>query len=251
MLLELETHNVPYDRVLELDRQLRSAYGGISDSIRVDRLPLVSTDATLTVASRLALANNYRKGLCTLHSKCLEAAATSRQYLYSRLACVDCAMLLLKYDAYQHQEHHHNGQKDPLNKHQTSLTTHDYFLAATILCTILALDPKSPDALVVDPEKVETVQTIEGSLATFEDVAQKAAMLDESAYLLRTFSERSSIHLTRAEATHSQNRLRSIDRLHHSCISISHGSQESAQRYRAAASPLSPVWQGGTYSTKR
>lgn len=168
-------HNVPYERVLQLDRELRNAYGGIPEQIQVEELPPVSIDAAFSIASRIVLGNIFHKALCTVHSRYLKAAATDPQYLYSRLACVESAMTLLKFQAYQHQDHYHNGGVVRLTRYQTSLTTHDYFLAATMLCTALFLDQKAPAVPVTGPRRAEIMTALERSLSIFEDSIAESA----------------------------------------------------------------------------
>ncbi|KAK5719613.1 hypothetical protein LTR17_015327 [Elasticomyces elasticus] len=166
-----ENKNFTYTRVLELDREIRGIYQSIPQDCQVDRLEEQALDDTRLVASRLSLANIYHKSICILHSKHLGSAGDDQRFLYFRLACVDSAMTLLSFHVHQHR----SPQADRYISYQTSLTLHDYFLAATLLCTALFLGHNAL-ALTVQagPPGDEIFAALEITLGIFDETSSES-----------------------------------------------------------------------------
>lgn len=130
----------PYERVVEIDRSIREIYAQVPDHFQLRSMLEQQHDQPSLIAARFALANMHHKILCAIHSRFLEAARMDARFAYSRRACLESAMALLNMQAVQHQEVRAGEQTRNLTKYMTSLTAHDYLLAATILCTELCLD---------------------------------------------------------------------------------------------------------------
>ncbi|KAK5687221.1 hypothetical protein LTS10_001359 [Elasticomyces elasticus] len=166
-----ENKDFTYTRVLELDREIRSIYQSIPHECQVDRLEDQALGNTRLVASRLSLANIYHKSICILHSKHLRSAGDDQSFLYSRLACVDSAMTLLSFQVHQHR----SPQADRYISYQTSLTLHDYFLAATLLCTALFLGHNALAlAIQAGPPSDEIFAALETSLGIFGETSSES-----------------------------------------------------------------------------
>ena len=131
---------LPYDRVLAIDKELRQTYDNIPEHFKLRAMSEQLLDPVPLIAARFTLANIHHKSLCVVHSRFLEAARINDRYCYSRRVCLESAMTLLNFQAIQHQEFTGDGNKRSLAKYQTSLTTHDFLLAATIVCAELFLD---------------------------------------------------------------------------------------------------------------
>lgn len=130
----------PYERVMEIDRNIRETYAQVPDHFRLRSMLEQQHDQASLIAARFVLANMHHKILCAVHSRFLEAARMDARFTYCRCACLESAMALLNLQAVQHQEIRAGGQTRNLTKYMTSLTAHDYLLAATILCRELCLD---------------------------------------------------------------------------------------------------------------
>jgi hypothetical protein len=82
-------------------------------------------------------------------------------------------MTLLSFQAFQDQNPRFNGQLTSLNRYQASLTIHNFFLAATILCTALLLlkdksKVKFPLCASLKPSKGDMFIALEKSIAIFD-----------------------------------------------------------------------------------
>ena len=155
---------MPYERVLELDKGLRQLYAHIPDMYKMRPMVAQQEDSLQLVRSRFVLAATHYKSLCILHSRFLHHAQRSPQYMYSRRVCLESAMSLLRFQAVQQQELAIGGRLSKLSRYQTSLTSHDYLLAATILCAEISLSLKSQ----CDPYPYSGEPRIEAMLEAIE-----------------------------------------------------------------------------------
>lgn len=139
-LQELEPRElVSYERVLEIDRNLREEYANVPLMYKLGDMSEQTEDPLPLIFSRFTMASLHHKSLCVLHSRYLEKARTNEQYLYSRRICLESAMSILRLQAVQHYDFSPEGKLRSLIKYQTSLSIHDYLLAATILSAELYL----------------------------------------------------------------------------------------------------------------
>ena len=156
----------PYERVLELDRELREIYHSVPEYFKLQALSRIGSDPLPIIASRFMLANIHHKSLCVVHSRYLEAARVNPRYIYSRRACLESAMRLLSFQAIQHDQSSGNGGGQGITRYQTSLTSHDFLLGATIVCAELSLG-KDPSGITrrkdTGPSQVELLAALERS----------------------------------------------------------------------------------------
>ena len=157
---------VAYERVLEVDRELRDMYDNVPEYYKLYPLSQTGFDPLPIIASRFMLANIHHKSLCVVHSRYLEAARMDSRYIYSRRACLESAMRLLSFQAIQHNKSSASGGRQATARYQTSLTTHDFLLGATIVCAELSLD-KDPVGIAqrkdTGPSRAELLAALERS----------------------------------------------------------------------------------------
>lgn len=127
---------VKWERILEIDRELRTIYDNIPEHYKLG--PLSSQDSLVLISSRFVLSSIHHKSLCVLHSRFLEIAKSDYRYLYSRRLCLSSAMTILRFQAIQNQEIPVDGCMRSLTNYQTSLAIHHYLLAATIISADLS-----------------------------------------------------------------------------------------------------------------
>ncbi|KAE8556731.1 fat storage-inducing transmembrane protein 2 [Talaromyces marneffei ATCC 18224] len=166
----------PYEKVLEIDRSIREAYSKAPDHLRLRSMADQQHDPMSLIYARFALVSIHHRALCVVHSRFLEAARMDTRFCNSRRACLESAMALLSLQAIQHQEFRAEGQTRSLTRYVNSLITHDYLLAATILCTELSLDRgRDPFPFpVTGPTKAEMIKSLDQSAAIW------SSMRDES-----------------------------------------------------------------------
>lgn len=206
------SHCMTYTRVLKLDNELRSIYRSMPLQFQLHDLPDSPASDPLMASFRMVLGGIYHKALCVIHSKFLKSAATDQQYLYSWLGCIDSAMTLLAIQAFQHENFLVDGQVTALIHYQTSLTIHDFFLAATILCTTLFLEQTGPATefplrATAAPSRDKILQVLEKSMDIFDDGRGESAEASRACELLGALlyelrhpsrSQHDDTHLARA-----------------------------------------------------
>lgn len=122
---------VRWERILEIDRELRHIYDNIPSHYKLGQLS--KQGSLVLVSSRFSLSSIHHKSLCVIHSRFLEIAKSDYKYMYSRRVCLSSAMSLLRFQAIQNQKIPVDGCLRSLTNYQTSLAIHDYLLAATII----------------------------------------------------------------------------------------------------------------------
>jgi hypothetical protein len=127
----------PYDEILKIDRGLRDIYASIPEHLRLRPMSEQTLAPISLIMARFNLASVYHKSLCVLHRRFLKAAKTNTRYLYSRRTCLDSARTLLTFQDIQCRETGDRGRMRSMRACINSVTTHDFLLAATILCTDL------------------------------------------------------------------------------------------------------------------
>jgi hypothetical protein len=169
---------VKWDRILELDRELRQIYDAIPD---VYKLGLLSAnDSLIRTSAKMTLANIHYKSLCVVHSRFMEADRSDQKYMYSRKVCLNSAMSMLRIQAIQDQEIPVDGRVRSLTNYQTSLTIHDFLLATAIISSDLSSNSphKSPPGIPSRGEMIKALSLsadIFGRMSNWSKEANKAA----------------------------------------------------------------------------
>lgn len=166
-LKELNQEDIPppYEKVLEIDRNIRETYAKAPDHFRLRSMAEQQLDQVSLIYARFALASVHHRALCVVHSRFLEAARMDARFVNSRRTCLESAMALLSLQAIQHQEVRAEGQTKRLTNYINSLITHDFLLAATILCTELSID-RGRDSFpfpVTGPTRAEMIESLDRS----------------------------------------------------------------------------------------
>lgn len=127
-----------YDNVVRIDQALRDIYREFPDHLKVSSVEEQRQDPTPIVTARYGLATVYHTALCVLHRRYVRLAKPGNRYMYSRLTCLESAMQLLSFQTIQ-------------NSHEwrtrvSSLISHDYLMACTLVCMDLQADHKQREA---------------------------------------------------------------------------------------------------------
>ncbi|PGH12733.1 hypothetical protein AJ79_04094 [Helicocarpus griseus UAMH5409] len=121
-----------YEEVMELDHLLRQARDMVPERMAVR--PFTENDEPLyVIRARFVIASVYHKAQCVLHRKFLHRARENPRYAYSRRACIDSAMELLRFQSMLNAE----SKVDPRLRNKKwfigSGNMHDFLMAGTIL----------------------------------------------------------------------------------------------------------------------
>jgi hypothetical protein len=188
MLEELSrAEPISYSRVLEIDKRLRRSYDDIPEHYKLHTLSRTNPPPLTLIASRFMLANLHQKSICVLHSRYLGLSRHDLRFIYSRRSCLEAAMQLLSFQAIQHEQSTTRGSIHNLNKYQTSLTTHDFLLAAALISVELSFNVKhSPFEGRSDagPSRRELITAMERSVKIWDCLRDRSAEAFKAADVL-------------------------------------------------------------------
>jgi hypothetical protein len=176
-----------WERILEIDRDLRRIYDGVPDHYKLGQLSI--QDPLVLVSARFVLLSIHHKSLCVVHSRFLQAAKSDNRFMYSRRVCLTSALAILRFQVIQDQDIPVNGQVRSLTNYQTSLAIHDYLLAATIIAADLYSDnhtdsttsAKGSDGI---PTRIEMIKALRTSAEIFGRSQQYSAEAEKAASVL-------------------------------------------------------------------
>ena len=123
-----------YEEVMVLDQTLRETRAEYPPHLRLRPIEESLMDTGAVVMQRIALSIMYHKGQCVLHRKFLARARENNRYAHSRRTCVDSSMELLHHQATLHFESRPGRRLHGMKTFTSSLTAHDFLLAAMIVC---------------------------------------------------------------------------------------------------------------------
>jgi hypothetical protein len=126
-----------YDEVMKVDTQARELRDAISPHLKQRCMGESLRDPSTLIMQRFTLDLLYLKIVCVLHRKFLAASRQNARFAYSRRACIDASMEMLKHQATLHRECQPGGRLRSVKWFISSLTTVDFLLAAMIVCSDL------------------------------------------------------------------------------------------------------------------
>ena len=144
-----------YEETMKLDAELNMAHKDVPPSLRLKPLALSFTDQPYMILNRLYSDLVYLKSVCVLHRKYLSQNMLDSSFDYSRRVCGDAALQILNHQAEL------NGACQPgglFYDHKwmlSSLSCHDFLLAAMITC--LDLYESHRQSAATPPEGLEVL----------------------------------------------------------------------------------------------
>ena len=124
----------PYEEVMKLDQDLREAYANVPPHLRLLSLDEAMMEPLDILMMRFNISILYNKSQCVLHRRFLDKARENTRYTHSRRTCVDSSMELLRHQAALHFESRPGKHLNNMKWYFNSLTSHDFLLAATLVC---------------------------------------------------------------------------------------------------------------------
>ncbi|RDW95299.1 hypothetical protein BP5796_01062 [Coleophoma crateriformis] len=129
-----------YDQILKHDNALRELKANMAPHLRLRPIEECLHDPATLLMQRFNLDILWQKSICVLHRKYIARARQNPRYAHSRRACVDAALEILHHQANLHREAEPGGRLRTMKWFISSLTKHDYLLAAMIVCLDLHYD---------------------------------------------------------------------------------------------------------------
>ena len=130
----------PYEEILKIDKGLRGIFEAIPDHLKLRPMNEQYHLPVNHILARFHIAAVYHKSQCVLHRRFLRSTRDNPRYAYSRRTCLESAMALMEFQRTGHRETSENGRLRNKKAWFTSLTAHDFLLAATIISMDLYLE---------------------------------------------------------------------------------------------------------------
>ncbi|KAH6985883.1 hypothetical protein BKA56DRAFT_670115 [Ilyonectria sp. MPI-CAGE-AT-0026] len=135
----LAVDQTPYEETMGLNAELEAFYATIPPCYRIRSIRSTSfTDEGYTIMHRLILELMYRKTLCVLHRQYLSVDKDESKYKASREICRDAALRILDLHLEFDQEIRPGGRMYEDRFMVSSLTLHDFLVAAMVICLDLS-----------------------------------------------------------------------------------------------------------------
>ncbi|KAF7193978.1 Fusarisetin A cluster transcription factor fsa6 [Pseudocercospora fuligena] len=172
-----------YETMMDLDRRLEEGKAMIPPLLQMPDISELVTDPAEQLMCRFNLDLLYLKTKIVLHRRYMEkpfAQLTPHEQTMgigvSRKTCVDCALRVLRHHHTIYNASQAGGQLESVKWYMGSISTHDFLLAAMIVCLELS-QQIGPDSAVINPS---------GHLCP-----QRAAMMDALEKSQKIWSEAS------------------------------------------------------------
>ncbi|CAD6582521.1 MAG: hypothetical protein ASARMPREDX12_000968 [Alectoria sarmentosa] len=139
-----------YEVTMKLDSELQEAHKDVPPSLRIRPLALSFTDQPYMILNRLYSDLVYLKSVCVLHRNYLSQDRSNPTFGYSRRVCGDASLQILKHQADFHEACQPGGLFHDHKWMLSSLSCHDFLLAAMITCLDLYESHKQSADLAPD-----------------------------------------------------------------------------------------------------
>lgn len=131
---------VTYDDILKRDNRLRDLKMNMAPHLRLRPIEECTHDPATLLMQRFNVDIFWQKTMCILHRKYITRARQNPRYAHSRRACVDSSMEILRHQSKLYRESQPGGRMRSMKWFISSLTKHDFLLAAMIVCLDLHYD---------------------------------------------------------------------------------------------------------------
>lgn len=136
----------PFETTMMLDVEMREMYNNIPPDYKMKPISRSFMDASSTIMNRCCIELLYLKAIVVLHRRYLDTDTSNSKYAKSRCACLDAALDILSRQADLHQASQPRGQLYEDRWMVSSLTAHDFLLAAMVVCLELSVHMRTATA---------------------------------------------------------------------------------------------------------
>ncbi|KAL4743510.1 fungal-specific transcription factor domain-containing protein [Aspergillus similis] len=128
------TEPTTYQSIIQLDNQLNETYAAVPNHLKFRSVAQSVIDLPHIIMRRYSLEILFQKSRCILHRQHLCEGRSDPRYAKSRQICIDAAMSLLQHQATLDAQVQPGGVLCHSKWFLSSLASHDFILAAMILC---------------------------------------------------------------------------------------------------------------------
>ncbi|EKG18166.1 hypothetical protein MPH_04555 [Macrophomina phaseolina MS6] len=123
-----------YPEIMDLDRRLEEIHMAVPPAYRMKSLDESLGEPADVIMNRLNLEMLYHKTRCVLHRTYLAKAHNDPRYEHSRKQCLEASLALLHHQTIIYHACQPGGVLARCSWYYGSLTSHDFLLAAMLLC---------------------------------------------------------------------------------------------------------------------
>jgi hypothetical protein len=145
-----------YITTLALDKEMKNAYEGIPDVLKRRNISDSFIDASDIIMERCTLELLYLKGIVVLHRRYIRHEPHSLQFEPSRRFCLEAALEILARQADIYKATLFGGRLHEEAYMVTTLTEHDFLLAAMVVCLDLSVQMESEIPEISNIEGIES-----------------------------------------------------------------------------------------------
>jgi Fungal specific transcription factor domain len=168
-----------YQEVMNLDRDLQTAHQKVPPVFILDPKGPPVTDSAANTIRRFSLAILFQKSRCMLHRKHLMRAGNNPEFAFSDRVSLEAAMELLHCQSMVHEAALPGGQLSRDRWFLSSLSMHDFLLAAMIVYLSLSHGTGSTEARQEKIDALDKSRVIWNQKWTVSAESKKAAMVLE------------------------------------------------------------------------
>ncbi|KAF2172528.1 hypothetical protein M409DRAFT_63187 [Zasmidium cellare ATCC 36951] len=205
------TNPPSYEETLKFDNELRETRSQHPPLLQMRSFQESARDPANLIMQRLGLEMVYLRSLFVLHRRFISRGRENPRYAYSRRTCIDASMELLAHQATLHQESQPGGRLRSVKWYISSLTTHDFLIAAMLVCLDLyhtaeaerngpkANSPQSPlvSDLYDEGRREQMMQSVEHCITIWESVRDQSMEAYKASTALRVMIEKLKAHQER------------------------------------------------------
>lgn len=202
------TNPPTYEETMKFDQELREARALHPPLLQMRPFQESARDPANQIMQRLGLEMIYLRSLFVLHRKFIAKGRENPRFAYSRRACIDASMELLAHQSTLHQESQPGGRLRSVKWYISSLTTHDFLLAAMLVCLDLyhcmtaerkgrkVSSPSEPmaDDIYQEERRDEMLNAVEHCITIWEEVRESSMEAFKASAALKVMVEKLKAH---------------------------------------------------------
>ena len=158
-----------YDEVMTLDKQANLAFAEVPSFFRIIPLDQAITDSPQDIIQRFSLTLLFHKTRCVLHRKYLTKGSRNDEYSYSKKTALDASMELLFIQSEIHDAVQPGGSLSKDLWFVSSLSMHDFLLAAMIAYVSLVQAIEGPGPIILSRQQEEVIKALERSFRVWAE----------------------------------------------------------------------------------
>ncbi|KAF2716589.1 hypothetical protein K431DRAFT_12929 [Polychaeton citri CBS 116435] len=204
------TNPPSYEDTMNFDRELREIRSTHPPHLQMRPFQESARDPANLIMQRLGLELVYLRSLFVLHRRFIAQGRNNPRYAYSRRTCIDASMEMLGHQSMMHSESQPGGRLRSVKWYISSLTTHDFLLAAMLVCLDLYHQveaevkannkdgsPQSPmvsDGYADEDRRQQMFQAVEHCTSIWDSVREQSMEAYKASTALKVMIEKLRAH---------------------------------------------------------